>query len=89
MRIEIEVKSITDIQVSVKADELGLKTVLKIETRIPPQELARILNLSKQNCQMTMILMAEQAQMDLQFQEFGQGSASVVAKTLTEALLRK
>ncbi len=87
MRIEIEVDNITDIQASVKVDELGLKTILKIETRIPPQELARILNLSRQGAPIHMLLVAETAQTDLQFTEFGHGSARVVADKLTGEIL--
>ena len=86
MRIEIEI-GIQDIQASVKADDLGLKTILKIETRIEPAELARILNLRKQSCPIKMLLTAESAQMDLQFTEFGQGSAKIVADKLTGEIL--
>ena len=91
MKVEIKIEGITDIQAAVKLDDLGLKTVLKFDTRIAPQVLARILNLQKQGCPITMLISSDQAAMDLEIVEYPTRkiSAELVADKLTGEVMAK
>lgn len=79
--VRIEIKRIAGINLKIKEGE-GTNVILAIETYLPPGDIARIYNLSKQGVPVQAVIESPQAEMDLQIQEVNTftGQMKILAK---------
>jgi len=69
MKVEILLPDISRLTTKTKFDDEGLVTTIQFDTKIPPQALARVLNLQRQGCPILAVISSPQATLDLYVQE--------------------
>lgn len=70
MEVKVSIPHVEGVKVSTKSDEVGLVSVIQIEARISPSDIARILNLEgKMPAPIYCVIGSTQAAMDLVVQQ--------------------
>ena len=74
MKVELTFPDIHDVQAATKLDEdAGLIVLLRFTTKVHPGDIARLLNLQKQNVPIFCVIGSKQAALDLAWHTVGQG----------------
>lgn len=79
--IRIEIKHIAELNIKIKQGE-GTNVVLAIETFLPPGDIARIYNLSKQGVPVSAVIESPQSQFDLRVEEIDLNTGQIIHSRL-------
>ncbi len=69
MQVKVAIPAVLEVKVSTKCDEDGLISVVQIEARLSPSDVARLLNLEAKAAPIYCEIGSMQAELDLVFKE--------------------